>query len=134
MPRPRSKPSLLNALRLRCPYCGKTPMRAPGSLIEFARGCGPCGYRYEREIGYFSGASWMMNYTFAALVAMAAGGYMVWKHSDASDLVIAGVPATIGAVAALAFIPWGRALWVWLDHHLHPLTEADNYHKDLESR
>ncbi len=121
-----SQPKLIYALRLRCPHCGKTPLLRKGHLVEFAAGCSPCGYRYEREIGYFSGASWIMNYSFAALLAMAAGGYMVWKHSDAGDLVVAGVPALVGGTAALFFIPWGRSLWMWLDHLLHPLSEADH--------
>jgi hypothetical protein len=128
--KPNHKPSLFYALKLKCPYCGKTSLLARGKIIDFDRGCKPCGYRFEREIGYFSGASWMMNYTVAALMAMASGGYMVWKHSDASDFVIAGIPALIGAVAALVFIPWGRSLWMWLDHTIHPLNEADAYDKN----
>ena len=124
-PAPQTKPSLLYALRLRCPHCGKTPLLISGNFIEFGAGCGPCNYKYEREVGYFSGASWMMNYTFASLMAMLAGGYMVWKHSDAGDLIVAGIPALFGAVAAFVFIPWGRSLWMWIDHTLHPLTEAD---------
>jgi len=113
-------------MKLRCPHCGQTPLLRQGHLVEFGTGCKPCGYRYEREIGYFSGASWMMNYTFAALTAMAAGGYMVWRHSDAGDLIVAGVPALFGGIAALVFIPWGRSIWMWFDHLCHPLNEADS--------
>lgn len=119
------KPKLLNALRLRCIYCGKSPLLRRGNFVEFGDGCVDCNYKYERETGYFSGASWMMTYTFSALTAMMAGGYMVWKHSDAGDLVVAGVPAAFGALSALLFIPWGRSLWMWFDHCFHPLTEAD---------
>lgn len=93
--------------------------------MTFETGCTRCNYRYEREAGYFSGASWMMNYAFAALAAMAAGAYMVWKHSDAGDFAVAGIPALFGGTAALLFIPWGRSLWMWLDHNLHPLAPAD---------
>jgi hypothetical protein len=124
-----TKPKFIYALLLRCPHCGKTPLLRQGHLVDFDKGCEPCGYRYEREIGYFSGASWMMNYTFAALIAMAAGGYMVWQHSDAGDLVVAGVPAAFGGVAALIFIPWGRSLWMWIDHIFHPLSDEDRLHK-----
>jgi uncharacterized protein (DUF983 family) len=124
-PAPQNKPNLFHALRLRCPHCGKTALLRAGHFLEFGVGCEPCNYKYEREIGYFSGASWMMNYTFASLMAMLAGGYMVWKHSDAGDLIVAGIPALFGAVAAFVFIPWGRSLWMWIDHKLHPLTEAD---------
>jgi hypothetical protein len=122
-----TKPKFTYALMLRCPHCGITPLLRKGNLIEFRKGCEPCDYRYEREIGYFSGASWMMNYTFAALIAMAAGGYMVWKHSDAGDLIVAGIPALFGGLAALLFIPWGRSLWMWFDHMFHPLSEEDRF-------
>ena len=120
-----SKPKLFYALLLRCPHCGKTPLRKPGGFVDFGEGCEICDYKYEREVGYFSGASWMMNYTFAAVSAMIAGGYMVWKHSNAGDMVIAGVPALFGGVSALLFIPWGRSIWMWIDHLLHPLSSAD---------
>jgi hypothetical protein len=125
MPVTNSKPKLLYALRLQCVHCGRTPLLKKGSLVTFADGCSSCNYRYEREVGYFSGASWMMNYTFAALMAMASGAYMVWKHSDAGDFIVAGVPALFGGSAALLFIPWGRSLWMWFDHLFHPLTNAD---------
>jgi len=124
-PATQNKPNILHALRLRCPHCGKTPLLKSGSFIEFGVGCQPCNYNYERELGYFSGASWMMNYAFASIMAMLAGGYMVWKHSEAGDLIVAGIPALFGGVGAFLFIPWGRSLWMWLDHTLHPLTEAD---------
>lgn len=124
-----SSPKLLHALRLRCPHCGKSPLLNQGSFVTFAKGCEPCQYRYEREVGYFSGASWMMNYAFATLMAMSAGGYMVWKHSDAGDFLVAGIPALFGGVSAFLFIPFGRALWLWMDHKLHPLTEADDISK-----
>jgi len=121
----KSKPKLLYALRLRCVHCGESPLLKKGSLVDFGVGCSLCNYKYEREIGYFSGASWMMNYTFAALISMASGGYMVWKHSDAGDLVVAGIPALFGGVSALVFIPWGRSIWMWFDHLFHPLSSAD---------
>ncbi len=120
-----SKPKLLYALRLKCVHCGRSPLLKNGSFVTFEDGCPNCNYRYEREIGYFSGASWMMNYTFAALMAMLSGAYMVWKHSDAGDFVVAGVPAFLGGSAAFLFIPWGRSLWMWFDHMAHPLTDAD---------
>jgi uncharacterized protein (DUF983 family) len=119
------KPKFLHALLLKCPHCGISKLLKPGSFITFDVGCTRCNYRYEREIGYFSGASWMMNYAVASFVAMLAGGYMVWKHSDAGDLIVAGIPALFGGVSAFVFIPWGRSFWLWLDHILHPLSEAD---------
>jgi hypothetical protein len=117
--------SLFYALRLRCIYCGQTALLEKGSFVQFQRGCDSCGYLFEREVGYFSGASWMINYTLAGLTAMLCGAYMVWKHSDKGDLIVAGVPALIGLLISVGFIPFGRALWMYIDHRLHPLTDSD---------
>ena len=122
--------NILNTIRLKCPYCGNSSLLKAGSILEFEKGCQPCDYRYEREIGYFSGASWMMTYTVAAVSAMLAGGLMIWKYSDQSDLVIAGVPAAFGGLMAVVFIPFGRAFWMHIDHLLHPLTPADTYNAE----
>lgn len=67
----------------------------------------------------------MITYTVAALSAMIAGGLMVWKYSDQGDFVVAGIPAAIGGLMAVLFIPYGRAVWMYVDHHLHPLSDAD---------
>jgi hypothetical protein len=130
LPSAKRSPLLFRAVKLKCPYCGVTPLLRPGSIFELDRGCKPCNYRYEREIGYFSGAAWMITYTVAALSAMAAGGVMVWKYGDQSDLIVAGVPAVFGGTMAVVFIPLGRAIWMWIDHWLHPLTEEDGYEKE----
>ena len=122
MPR---NPSFIKALRLKCLYCGTVSLLKPGNPLAFNDGCAACNYKYEREVGYFSGASWMITYTVAALSAMIAGALMVWKYSDMGDLVVAGVPAVFGAVMALLFIPFGRSLWMYVDHFFHPLTDAD---------
>ena len=125
MSRPLQKPNFLAAIRLRCPYCQKTRLLKPGTIFEFGEGCATCNYRFEREVGYFSGASWMITYAVAAVLAMIGGGFMVWKYSDMGDFVVAGVPALLGGGGAMLFIPWGRALWLYIDHRFHPLTEAD---------
>lgn len=128
MPRPASTPNLWYTVKLRCPYCGATSLLRPGNPLEFVEGCTPCNYRYEREIGYFSGASWMITYAVAAVSAMLVGGFMIWNFEGMSDLAIAGVPAAFGGLVALLFIPLGRALWMYMDHKMHPLTDDDCLH------
>ena len=126
-PKSRRRPRLkvLPILLLRCPYCGRSRLQKPGCFIEFAEGCVPCNYKYTREIGYFAGAAQMLNYGFAAVTAMAAGAFMVWKYSDAGDFVVAGIPAALAGILSFLFIPWGRALWLWMDHATHPLNDDD---------
>ncbi len=116
---------LLPALLLRCPYCGKSRLQKKDCFIEFDVGCAPCNYKYTREIGYFAGAAQMLNYGFAAVTAMGGGALMVWKYSDAGDFVVAGIPAAFAGITSFLFIPWGRALWLWIDHTTHPLNDGD---------
>ncbi len=124
--RPSTKPSFLKTLRLKCPYCGTTPLTAVGNPLAFRDGCLTCNYKYEREVGYFSGASWMITYTVAALSAMFVGAIMVWKFSDRGDFIVAGVPGLFGLAMSILFIPYGRALWMYGDHLFHPLTPFDD--------
>lgn len=70
----------------------------------------------------------MITYAIAAVSAMLAGGLMIWKYADQSDLVIAAVPAAFGGLMAVVFIPFGRAFWMHIDHAVHPLTNEDTYH------
>lgn len=119
------KPHLGYALRLKCPYCGTSSLLKPSNPLEFQTGCETCNYKYEREIGYFSGAAWMITYAVAAVSAMVAGALMVWKFSDKGDLIVAGIPAAFGGIMAILFIPLGRSIWMYADHKVHPLTDAD---------
>jgi hypothetical protein len=119
------RPSLYHAIKLQCLYCDKTSLLKKGNFLEFVEGCPHCNYKFEREVGYFSGASWMITYTVAALAAMISGGIMIWKFSDQSDFVIAGIPAAFGGIFALLFIPFGKSFWMYVDHLFHPLTKAD---------
>ena len=125
MPLTQKKPNLFHALRLRCPYCGVTKFQSDGSFFNFRDGCQICDYKFEREVGYFSGAAWMITYAVAAVLAMMGGGIMVWKFSDMGDFVVAGIPALCGGVGAMLFIPWGRAIWLYVDHRFHRLDDAD---------
>lgn len=120
-----ARPSLIAALRLRCPYCRKTPLRAPHSWVVFARGCPRCDYPYEREEGYFTGAAWVINYTFAAFWGLLVGGLLLWKRPQWGSLWISLITAVVALVAAAFFLPYGKAIWLWLDHVLHPLEERE---------
>lgn len=114
-------PKLTHALRLKCPHCGNSPLLKQGSWLEFQTGCEPCGYEYEREAGYFSGASWVINYTVAGLTGLSAGALLLWLAPTLSLNMILGIASGLALVVALAFFPVGKALWIWLDHVLHPL-------------
>jgi transposase-like protein len=120
----KNNPKLLYALTLRCPYCGKTPLRRKGSFFDFGEGCPTCNYKYSREGGYFTGSSWMINYTTTSLVGIAVAAYCALS-TNMGGLMIATVASISIVVFGLLFFPFGNALWIYFDHLFHPLQERD---------
>lgn len=117
----KDPPQLSHALRLRCPHCGKSPLLQEGSWLTFRQGCEPCGYEFEREEGYFTGASWVINYLVAGISGAGVAALMLWQAPTLSLETVIAIAAFIGISVAVAFFPIAKALWMWLDHMLHPL-------------
>jgi hypothetical protein len=119
-----SKPKLLPTLLLRCPHCGKESLRKKGSWFEFKEGCSICNYRYEREAGYFTGASWMINYTVISLAGVGMAWYLV-AATPLRGLWIASMISLFVIVFGLWFFPYGKAIWMYFDHLINPLSADD---------
>lgn len=109
---------------MRCPYCLQTPLRKPGSWFEFKDGCPRCNYRYEREDGYFSGAPWMVTYP---ILAVAVLSIVIGFSSDLGlgSFKLMGAIALVAVMIGLGLYPFSRAIWMVLDHLLHPLQDKD---------
>ena len=124
--RPRFWKCLARALRLRCPECGASPMFRPvanvRSLYDWFTpldGCPRCGYAYDREIGYFLVATWVINYTAVAGLAVvisftidAMFRWALWKHAL---FIFAPMPVVSVLIARHA-----KAIWIALDHYFDP--------------
>ncbi|SMF20451.1 DUF983 domain-containing protein [Pseudobacteriovorax antillogorgiicola] len=119
------KPKLRAIALLRCPYCLETPLRKPKSWFEFRDGCSKCGYRFEREPGYFLGSPWMINYPITSLVCFALTYYLFQYQEDMAVLIKAAVVALAGIATGLILYPFSRAIWLVGDHFLHPLGDED---------
>jgi uncharacterized protein (DUF983 family) len=106
------------ALRLRCPVCGQGRMFH--SWFKMNEECARCGWRFEREEGYFTGAM-AINLVVAELVLCAAA---IWLIADGVPLQVS-IPIGIVVGCALPTLGWpySRSLWVALDLVLHPLDE-----------
>lgn len=127
MATPQGKLSLISLLRLRCPYCGSTALRAGKSWFNFADGCQVCDYSFEREPGYFTGASWMVNYTVSALSGLGMGAALMILFPDLDGLVVAAIVSVFLIAFGLWFIPYGMAIWLGFDHFIHPLRPEDRF-------
>ncbi|NNE75235.1 MAG: IS1 family transposase [Acidimicrobiales bacterium] len=107
------------ALRLRCPHC------ASGPVFDRARqrtNCPECGYRFERESGYFLGAMVVSNAVIGvvALIVM-----LVLIFTGRSPLVAVGLPILTALVAMPLFLPFSRTIWMALDLRFDPPNDDD---------
>jgi len=110
---------------LQCPYSCGTALRAPGQWITFKDVCPACGYRIDREPGYFWGASWMISYTIVGVLALFLAVYLLFSRPEMDAMVIASVSTVFALIVGWVFTPFGKAIWLWADHMLHPLGPAD---------
>jgi hypothetical protein len=127
MATPQGKLKLLPLMRLYCPYCGSTPLRTEGSWFYFRTGCKVCDYVYEREPGYFTGASWMVSYAALALSGCGFGALLLYRLPDLDAMWIAAIVSVFLIVFGLWFVPYSMAIWLGFDHIVHPLTPEDRY-------
>ena len=129
------KPKISGILKLLCPYCLVTPLRKKGSWFIFRKGCKQCNYRYEREIGYFTGASWMIAYPFVSLSSLGLTAILKGIFFKSIDviLLISFVSFLSISFTVLA-TPYFKGIWLYFDHKMHPLNPSEDYYdKELLS-
>jgi len=109
------------ALRLRCPLCGVGRLfRGAFSMHER---CNGCGFRFEREPGYFLGAIYL---NYGAAVALAFGLHLLlavaldWSLGAELAVVSPAVVAT-----TLVLFRWSRALWLAFDVNFDPPQSSE---------
>jgi uncharacterized protein (DUF983 family) len=123
---------LWRGLRRRCPRCGaKGLFRSAFRLREY---CPGCGYRFERETGFWMG-SYLVNYAFTAVVLVALiAGYVIWLqgHAGGRSLIVVIVAAEVLAIALpLAFFRTAKSLWCAIDLSMRPLDPVEEAEAEL---
>ena len=86
----KRKASFLSVLRLRCPYCKNQKLLKDSSYFIFHKACNNCEYLIEREVGYWAGASWMLNFPITSSLSFILVVYMMLA-SNLSEEWIAGI-------------------------------------------
>lgn len=114
------------SLRLVCPECGEhpifTPLKKTRTLSQWVfplQGCPKCGYKYEREDGYFLLSTWALNYGLmggtGAIVAVAVEWNFhppLWK-----TLTCILIPVMLGS---FLFIRHSKSFFLAFDHFINP--------------
>lgn len=125
---PKNRPSVLAVLSLKCLYCRQTTLQKPGSWFYFRQGCSECDYRFERESGYFTGASWMIGYPLLAGQGLGLCAlFKLWIFPGWHINAVIALVSVISLFLTALLHPFSMAIWMYLDHHLHPLGDGDSY-------
>ena len=110
----------------RCPVCGAGKLFT--RWFRMKERCPGCGYRFEREEGFFLGA-YVINLGVAQgmviLLAVVPLILRLANDPDASILpfIVGGI---VGAVVApMVFYPWSKTVWTAVDLMLRPLAVTE---------
>jgi uncharacterized protein (DUF983 family) len=106
------------ALRLRCPVCGQT--RLFTSFFTMHDVCARCGHRYEREVGFFTGAM-AVNLVLTEIIIFVIVLVAVFNNLPIWLSIGGGV--ALAALLPILGFPLSRSLWIATDLVLHPLDE-----------
>jgi len=123
---PSPRRMLIRGTAKRCALCGGG--RLFKGWFRLADRCPTCGYRFEREEGFFLGA-YVMNLAVAQglvmLLAVLPAIVLLNADTDAS-LWPAVAGGFVGAVVApLAFYPWSKTVWVAIELIMRPLDQPE---------
>ena len=117
---------VLRGAAKRCASCGEGGLFA--GWFRMAPTCPGCGYRFEREEGFFLGA-YVMNLAIAqflvVLLAIVPAIVLLAGDPDAGLLpVFAG--GVVGAVLGpLVFYPFSKTLWVAIELIMRPADAVE---------
>ncbi len=110
----------------RCPLCGTGGLFT--RWFRMRERCPGCGYRFEREEGFFLGA-YVVNLGITEglllLLVIVPLIFFLAANPDAglAPLVVGGLAAAI--VAPLVFYPFSKTLWSAIDLILRPVHAAE---------
>ncbi len=114
-------------LRLVCPVCGEGRLFYPWRLKMYER-CSVCGFYYEREEGYFTGAM-AVNLVIAELlmtaivIPLAVQPWMLALEPWVSLLLVLGFGLVLSILLPCLFYRHSKGLWMSIDHLLHPVED-----------
>ena len=108
-------------LMLRCPVCGKGKLFR--TWFRMYERCPNCGYRFEREEGYFS-ASMAINLVISELL-IAAFVVPLAANTSIPMLPVLLWGAPLPFLLPLLFYHHSLGLWLAMDHFARPLERDE---------
>ena len=112
MPASGFRTQILSIARQRCPKCHEG--RVFRSLLDMYEVCGTCGYRFERESGFFVGAMYI-SYALAIPLYLAFAAILRLLLRGWSDLSILALALPIFVPCAPFLFRYSRVIWMHID-------------------
>jgi len=112
---------LKRGLRKRCPRCGGGGLYR--GWFRMVERCPTCGFRFEREPGFFIGA-YFVNFAVTEgflFVVVMVFLFVKAANNDAGVVWPLAVGGAFAIVAPLVFYPWSRTIWSAIDLAMTPL-------------
>lgn len=89
--------------------------------------CPVCGWRYEREEGYWTGAiaiNLVITELLIALVAVPLAIYLAMAQQPITLLIAIGLPMPF--ILPFIFFRHAKSLWMSVDFMFHPTEQGEN--------
>ena len=105
-------------LRRRCPICG---IGKPFiGWFRMTPTCPHCGYRYEREDGYWVSAMIVNTAVTEAIFGVAFVAVLIATLPEVAWAPVLIVGAITNVVVPILFYPLSKTVWVAMDVFFHP--------------
>ncbi len=104
------------AVRLRCPACGEGQLFH--GWFKMHPACSHCGFKYQREPGYFLGSIYF-NYGLTALIITAVFFGLFLGFGISPDVLLWPLTAFC-FFFPLWFFRYARSLWMAFDEYFDP--------------
>lgn len=105
----------------RCPRCGEREIYR--TYFRMRDRCPACGYRFEREPGFFVGA-YLINFAIIeGILFVLLMAFIAWKdqNPDVGVVVPIAIGVALGVVGPVVFYPYSRTIWSAFDLLMTPL-------------
>ncbi|MCB0282496.1 MAG: DUF983 domain-containing protein [Calditrichae bacterium] len=99
----------------KCPKCNNGKMFY--GVFKMHTECPVCGFKFERQEGYFTSAIFIGNFLYALIVAPTL---MIMTAVDASVWKIAAVLGSFSLIAIPVIFRFARTIWLHVDFMIHP--------------
>jgi uncharacterized protein (DUF983 family) len=98
-----------------CPNCGQGSVYK--TLITMNETCPECGYKFEKESGYFLG-SLSITYTISFLIILPM--FLILLFSNQPLWLIIGAPTLTAILLNPLIRRMARLIWIWVDYSVTP--------------